>query len=96
MEIKPVDSAAYGSVGQPTTAGATPPDVIPQRRALTDAVRAINASDLLGEDNELTYFLDRTSHEAVARVVNRKTQQVIMQVPAEYILRLAQQMSNDK
>lgn len=95
MDIKPVDSSAYTGAVQPAPA-TVPADVIPQRRALTDAVRAINATDLLGQDNELTYVLDRVSHEAVARIVNRKTNEVIMQVPAEYILRLAQEMSQQK
>jgi uncharacterized FlaG/YvyC family protein len=95
MDFKSVNSGTPAAAVH-SSPSSPPPDVIPQRRALTEAIRAINASDLLGQDNELTYVLDRVSHEAVARIVNRKTNEVIMQVPSEYILRLAQEMSQHK
>jgi uncharacterized FlaG/YvyC family protein len=93
MDIKPVNSVTPATHTAPVAA---PSEVLPQRRALTEAVRAINASDLLGEGNQLTYVLDRATHVAVARIVNRQTNEVIMRVPAEYILRLAQEMSHQK
>ena len=46
-------------------------------------MKAVNTSGALGTDNELTYILDRASRQAVARIVNRKTGEVIEQIPSE-------------
>jgi uncharacterized FlaG/YvyC family protein len=56
---------------------------------LVQAVRAINAAESFGNDNELTFLLDRNTRLPVIRVVNRKTKEVIDQIPAEYVLQQA-------
>ncbi|MEQ1948962.1 MAG: flagellar protein FlaG [Bryobacteraceae bacterium] len=62
------------------------------QRELIHAIRAVNAADLFGQDNELTFILDRTSRRTVVRIVNRDTHEVIQQIPAEYVLRLAEEL----
>jgi flagellar protein FlaG len=63
----------------------------PEQRALIQAVKAVNATALLGEDNELSFILDRNTRQVVVRVVNRDTHEVVRQIPAEYVLRLAEE-----
>ncbi len=73
----------------------TPEPVSPaqqkEQRELVQAVHAINAAGMFGEDNELTFYFDRTSHKAVARIINKETGKVVRQIPTESVLRIAQE-----
>jgi uncharacterized FlaG/YvyC family protein len=64
-----------------------------QRRQLLQAAKSVNESGVLGQ-NQLVFLLDRQTHRAVIRVVDRTTQQVISQIPPEYVLRLAQDLGS--
>src|SRR6202795_1667665 len=59
------------------------------QRVLIQAVRSVNAAELFGENTELTFVLDRASRRAVVRIVDKQTHEVVDQIPAEYVLRLA-------
>jgi uncharacterized FlaG/YvyC family protein len=59
-----------------------------EHREIIQAVKALNAAEMFGQENELVFHMDRQAHRMVIRMVNRKTQEVVGQVPAEYILRL--------
>jgi uncharacterized FlaG/YvyC family protein len=61
-------------------------------RTLIYAVKAVNASEMLGRDNELTFVLDLKSRRAVVRIVNKRTGEALQQIPAEYVLRMAEEM----
>jgi flagellar protein FlaG len=61
-----------------------------ENREIIQAVRAVNASANLGDGNELTFSLDRHSRRPVIKIVNRKTNQVVRQIPNEDVLRLAE------
>ena len=63
------------------------------QRVLIRAVKALNASDMFGGDNELTFALDRTTRRAIVRIVNKDTREVLEQIPAEYVLRMAEEMN---
>ena len=43
-------------------------------------------------DNELSFQKDAATNRYVVRVINRKTREVVSQVPEEYILRLAKDL----
>jgi uncharacterized FlaG/YvyC family protein len=62
------------------------------QRTLIKAVKAVNATEMFGQDNELTFFLDRNSRRAVVRIVNKKTREVVQQIPPEYVLRMAEEI----
>ena len=64
-----------------------------QRRQLLQAAQSVNESGVLGQ-NQLVFLLDRQTHRAVIRVVDRTTHQVISQIPPEYVLRLAQDLGS--
>ena len=62
-----------------------------QNRELIKAVKALNSTDLFGHDSELTFVFDRETHRALVRVVNRQTREVMMQIPPEYVIRMAEE-----
>ena len=61
-----------------------------ENREIIQAVRAVNASVKLGDNNELTFSLDRQTRRPVIKIVNRETHEVIVQIPNEQVLRLAE------
>jgi len=63
-----------------------------ENREIIQAVKALNATEMFGQENELVFRLDRQVHRIVVQVVNRNTQEVVSQVPPEYILRMQEDM----
>ena len=63
-----------------------------ENREIIQAVRAVNASVKLGDDNELIFSLDRQTRRPVIKIVNRKTNEVLQQIPNEQVLRLAEDL----
>ena len=70
-----------------------PAEELAQRQQLIQAVREVNKSEMLGENNELTFLFDRTTRRAIVRVIDRKTKDVVFQIPPDYVLRMAQELS---
>jgi len=62
-----------------------------QERSLIQAVKALDAAELFGQDKELTFVMDRQTRRAVVRIVDRSTGEVLQQIPTEQVLRLAEQ-----
>lgn len=91
MNISPINLNVVSTttISQPTTPS---PEEAAERTRIVQAVKAINESNVLGENNELTFVLDRRTHRALMRVVDRKTHEVVMQVPPEYVLRVAEEL----
>ncbi|MBS1213592.1 MAG: flagellar protein FlaG protein [Proteobacteria bacterium] len=61
----------------------------PEQKGLIEAVTTVNKSGLLSQDKELTFLMDRDTGRAIIRVVNRKTKEVVQQIPPEYVLDVA-------
>jgi flagellar protein FlaG len=68
----------------------------PEQKGLIEAVAKVNKSELLGQDKELTFQMDRETGRAVIRVVNRQTREVIQQTPPEYVLEVAKALEQAK
>lgn len=64
-----------------------------QRRQLLQAAQSVNESGVLGR-NQLVFLLDRQTHRTVIRLVDPTTNQVVSQIPPEYVLRLAQDLGS--
>jgi uncharacterized FlaG/YvyC family protein len=90
MDISGINNA-INRVAQalPSTANTIAPDKSVQNREVVQAVKALNQTEMFGEENELQFQRDQDSKRLVLRIVNRKTQEVIAQVPPEYVLALA-------
>jgi flagellar protein FlaG len=90
MDIAPVQ--------RPGTALAAPAAPLDSQRAaenreIVQAVKAINAAELLGSNSELTFQVDRMTQRAVIRLVDKETKHVIRQIPPEYVLRMAEDLA---
>ena len=79
-----------GATGMHAPAPAISPDKTSENRAVVQAVKALNGTEMFGQENELLFQKDPQSQRMVVRVVNRKTREVVSQVPPEYVLRLAE------
>jgi uncharacterized FlaG/YvyC family protein len=60
-----------------------------ENREVVQAVKAVNGTEMFGPENELRFQRDPETNRFVIQVVNRKTKEVLSQVPEEYVLRLA-------
>lgn len=67
------------------------PDQTAERRELVKAVKAVNEAELYGSGREVTYSIDRDTKRLVTKLVNKSTGEVVDQIPAEYVLRLAEE-----
>lgn len=92
MEIGNVRSALFVT---DVSAPAAPVERPPERIEVIEAVKAINRAEYFSNDQELTFVFDR-NHRAVLRIVDRKTGEVVRQVPAEHVLRVARQINRDE
>jgi flagellar protein FlaG len=75
------------------SSGAAAAQNVVERRDLARATRALNDSQILGANNELVFVLDRATHRTLTRLVDRTTREVVMQLPAEYVLRIAEDLN---
>jgi flagellar protein FlaG len=88
MEVSAINELSTGVAPVPTT----PAMEVEQRREMIQAVRAVNAEELFGQENELSFAFDRHSQRAVVRIVDKKTREVVQQIPNEQVLRLAEEL----
>jgi uncharacterized FlaG/YvyC family protein len=72
----------------------TRPEALAQNRELIQAVKAINASEMIGDKNMLTFVVDRETRRPVMRIVNRETNEVVSQLPPEHVLRMAEDLKS--
>ena len=80
------DTAVNHGISQPG-----PNDTAASQRQLIQAVKAVNGAELFGQESELTFVFDRQTHKALVRVVNKRTHEVMMQIPPESVLKLAEE-----
>ncbi|MBM3783172.1 MAG: flagellar protein FlaG [Acidobacteria bacterium] len=89
MDTKSVERASHPV---PVTDPGVDQKQVEERREIVKAIKAINATELFGENYELTFVLDRDTHRPLLRIIDRQTREVIRQLPPEYTLRLAEQI----
>lgn len=86
MDISGVNRAVPAAAAADTPA---PVENSAQRRDLVQAVKAVNETEMFGSENELRFQKDPQSQRMVVRIVNKTTNEVISQIPPEYVLNLA-------
>jgi flagellar protein FlaG len=85
-----INAINRGEVGLHAPAPVAPVNKAAENREVVQAVKAVNGTEMFGPENELRFQQDPQSKRIVVKVVNRQTREVLSQVPAEYVLRLAQ------
>jgi FlaG protein len=89
MNISSIGSLASALSAAQHPAAPKPP--APDQKALIQAVRTVNTAGLFGEENEVTFIIDRAANLAVVRIVNKKTGEVVQAIPNEQVLKLAEE-----
>jgi uncharacterized FlaG/YvyC family protein len=89
MNISSIGSSAFhlNAGTQPVVSKPTTQD----QKALIQAVKTVNAAELFGQENETTFIIDRAARIAVVRVVNKKTGEVVQQIPTQQLLKMAEE-----
>jgi hypothetical protein len=54
------------------------------------------AAGILGDNNEITFQIDRNSRLPLIRIIDRTTNKVVERIPAEYILQLAESLGKSE
>ncbi len=72
----------------------TPPVAVEavHHKEVIQAARSINASGYLGQ-NQIVFVMERGTNRAILRVVDRQTNEVLLQLPPESALRLARELN---
>jgi uncharacterized FlaG/YvyC family protein len=89
VNISSIGNNITSATGEP---GGAAPAATAQQRGLIQAVKAVNATELFGQDSELTFVMDQKLQEMIVRVIDRSTGEVKLQIPAEYLLQLAEEL----
>jgi uncharacterized FlaG/YvyC family protein len=89
MNISSIGSSAiHLNVGtQPAVVKPTTED----QKTLIQAVKTVNSAQLFGQENEVTFVIDRAARIAVVRVVNKKTGELVQQIPTQQVLKMAEE-----
>jgi uncharacterized FlaG/YvyC family protein len=61
-----------------------------ENQQLIQMVKQVNAPELFGQNSELSFARDQETKRPVVRIIDRRTNQVVMQLPPEYVLRMAE------
>ena len=69
----------------------TPEEKIAQREVV-QAIKAVNQAQVFGENNELTFSFDRSTGRPITKLVDRKTKEVVRQIPNQTVLELARDL----
>ncbi len=88
MEIGPINL----NMTAPIAAPVVPSDRTAEHRDVVQAVKALNAAGMFGNEDELVFQRDDKTQRMVVRLVNKDTKEVVSQVPPEYVLRLAEDL----
>lgn len=91
MNVDPVSSKSSGPATTEAAAGGTKLQV---KRATAQAVQEVNSAQIFGQNNELTFAVDRASKKTVIRLVDKNTGEVVRQIPSETILHLAEALKD--
>lgn len=90
MEIRRIEGTGESPVVSLATNPLTPQERSEQMK-LIQAVKTINEAQVFGQNRELTFAFDRQSRRTIMKIVDKETQEVIRQIPQEYVLRLAKE-----
>lgn len=95
MQIDSVNSVRVAAAAAAAPVGYQPPANFKQ---LVTAIRALNKSELYGQDRQLQFARDPGTRMMVIRVVRPNTGEVIEQIPSEQVLRAFESLEqlNDK
>lgn len=95
MDISSISHLPAPATASKVTSTPAPPSAADRaaNQAVIQAVQAINAADLFGPENELTFVKDPHSNRLLTRVISRSSHELVAQIPSEEVLRMAEEIS---
>jgi uncharacterized FlaG/YvyC family protein len=94
FDSNPLGSNPLGSnkaSAEPSSSRPLPQD----QSTLIRAVQSLNDSEMFGQENELTFAIDRAARVVVVRLVNKNTRELVEQIPDGFVLRLAEELNTE-
>ncbi|MGA3015534.1 MAG: flagellar protein FlaG [Bryobacteraceae bacterium] len=93
-----MDITALNRISQdlPSVATPMPVEKAAENREVVQAVKALNNTEMFGQENELVFQKNPQTQRMVIKVVNRATKDVVLQLPPEYVLDLAENLNPGK
>lgn len=95
MNISSVNPIVIPAGVTQTTTPAQTPEQASDRSKLVQAVKTVNDTKSFGENSELTFVLDPTTRRTLTRVIDSQTKEVLMQIPPEYVIRMAEELKQN-
>jgi uncharacterized FlaG/YvyC family protein len=92
MDVSPVNSTFH----LPVASAEVTPQKAAENRSLIQAVKALNGTEMFGQDNHLAFQRDPETKQMVIQVINQKTHEVVLQIPSEDVLRLAEELKHQE
>ncbi len=86
MQIGPLNTTIAAPPVDPTATAKDSPEL---QRQVVSAVRALNKSEMFGQDRELRFTRDPDTRKMVIKVVQQGTGEVVDQIPPEQVLHAA-------
>ena len=87
-----MDVSSIGSFSNLAAPSSSPtPQEAAERRQLMQAIKTVNESGQL-DRNQLVFLVDSQTRRPIIRVEDRETHELVLQIPPEYVLRLAEDM----
>lgn len=91
-----MDITALNGSNVPIVTTPVPPQQAVENRSIIQAVKAVNQTEMFGQDNHLAFQRDPASQRLVVQVINQKTHEVVAQIPPEYVVQLAQDLKRQQ
>ena len=92
MDISSVSEHSVLAAQVAASQQARSPEAQSELREVIQAVKKINEAGFLGDNSELTFVMDRQTKRPLVRIIDKKTKEVIQQIPPDYVLRMAEEM----
>jgi len=73
----------------------TDPATSARNRSVSAAVKLLNDSAPAGSLHEFSIAIDPTTRQAIVRVIDRATNELVEQLPSEYLLQVARQLTEN-
>jgi flagellar protein FlaG len=89
MEISALNRSLSAAAAPAET---SPMDKATENREVVRAIKALNGAEMFGDENQLRFQRDAETQRMIIRIVNRRTGEVVSQIPPEYVLRLAEDL----
>lgn len=95
MDISSISHLSAPATASEESSSATPPSAADRaaNQTLIQAVKAVNAANLFGPENELAFVKDPHSNRLLTRVITRASHELIAQIPSEEVLRMAEEIT---